>query len=68
MVGETVVNVVVAPVLHVYDVAPLAVKLTVVPAQAVGELADILTVGPAITAIEMVCVSLHEFTAVPVAV
>ena len=53
-VGETATDVVVAPVLHEYVVAPLAVKLAEAPAQMVALLTATVGLGLATTEVVLV--------------
>jgi hypothetical protein len=64
-----VIEAVVAPLLHRYEVAPDAVSVTEPPWQkVVGPLAAIETVGRAFTVIVLEAVAEHPFVFVPVTV
>jgi hypothetical protein len=64
-----VIEAVVAPLLHRYEVAPDAVNVTEPPWQkVVGPLAAIETVGRAFTVTDLDAVTLHPLAFVPVTV
>ena len=64
--GETVIAAVVAPVLQMYVVDPLAVIVTEPPTQIEGAAGLIIIVGKGFTVTVLVAVFVHPFTSVAV--
>ena len=64
--GETVIGFVVAPVLHEYDVPPLAVSVALAPLQIVTVAGEIEAVGSGLTFTVRDAVAVQPFTSVTV--